>query len=135
MFIDIWDKVFKNKPSKICRRQPLKHLKGYSLTWTDHTPKIFLKAVSHKFFLDHYWIPCPIYCLLKGCFEFLMFELMFYCSICFKLPLLPLRLTFGGQCSIRFKFRTYNYFYILRLFDVLPNFLFTTSQTMRDYYL
>ena len=24
---------------------------------------------------------------------------------------------------------------ILRLFDVLPNFLFTTSETMRDYYL
>ena len=23
---------------------------------------------------------------------------------------------------------------ILRLFDVLPNFLFTTSETMRDYY-
>ena len=32
--------------------------------------------------------------------------------------------------------RTYNHFYnILRLFDVLPNFLFTTSETMRDYYL
>ena len=24
---------------------------------------------------------------------------------------------------------------ILRLFDILPNFLFTTSETMRDYYL
>ena len=29
-----------------------------------------------------------------------------------------------------------NHFYnILRFFDVLPNFPFTTSETMRDYYL
>ena len=34
------------------------------------------------------------------------------------------------------KFGTYNYFHnILRLFDVLTNFSFTTSETMRDYYL
>ena len=26
-----WDKVFKNGPSKICGRQPLKHLKEYGL--------------------------------------------------------------------------------------------------------
>ena len=26
-----WDKVFKNRPSKICGRQPLKNLKGYGL--------------------------------------------------------------------------------------------------------
>ena len=26
-----WDKVFKNGPSKICERQPLKDLKGYGL--------------------------------------------------------------------------------------------------------
>ena len=26
-----WDKVFKNGPSKICGRQPLKNLKGYGL--------------------------------------------------------------------------------------------------------
>ena len=31
---------------------------------------------------------------------------------------------------------TYNHFHdILRLFDVLPNFLFTISETMRNYYL
>ena len=31
---------------------------------------------------------------------------------------------------------TYNQLHnILGLFDVLPNFLFTTSETMRDYYL
>ena len=28
---DKWDKVFKNGPSKICGRQPLKKLKGYGL--------------------------------------------------------------------------------------------------------
>ena len=28
---NIWDKVFKNEPSKICGREPLKILKGYSL--------------------------------------------------------------------------------------------------------
>ena len=29
--IDKWGKVFKNGPSKICGRQPLKNLKGYGL--------------------------------------------------------------------------------------------------------
>ena len=38
-----WDKVFKNGPSKICRRQSLKNL----------------KAVLHKFYLAHSWILCP----------------------------------------------------------------------------
>ena len=28
---NIWDKVFKNGPSKICGRQPLKNLKVYGL--------------------------------------------------------------------------------------------------------
>ena len=31
MAIVIWDKVFKNGPSKIFGRQPLKNLKGYGL--------------------------------------------------------------------------------------------------------
>ena len=30
---------------------------------------------------------------------------------------------------------SYSQFHILRLFDVLPNFPFTTSETMGDYYL
>ena len=38
----IWDKVFKNGPSKICGRQPLKNLKGYGLL------KPFLKTVFHS---------------------------------------------------------------------------------------
>ena len=33
------------------------------------------------------------------------------------------------------KLNTCNHFHILGLFDVLPNFPFTTSETMRDYYL
>ena len=33
-------------------------------------------------------------------------------------------------------FGNLNHFHnILRLFDVFPNFLFSTSETMRDYYL
>ena len=38
---DIWDKVFKNGPSKICGWQPFKILKGYGL---------FKQTISHKFF-------------------------------------------------------------------------------------
>ena len=36
-----WDKVFKNGPSKVCGRQPLKNLKGYGLLEADHTPSNF----------------------------------------------------------------------------------------------
>ena len=49
----IRDKVFKNGPSKICGRQPLKNLKGYGLLEAVHTPSNFLKAVFHKFYLGH----------------------------------------------------------------------------------
>ena len=42
---DNWDNVFKNGPSKICGKQPLKKLKGYGL----HNPSNFLKAVFHRF--------------------------------------------------------------------------------------
>ena len=37
----IWDKVFKNGPSKICERQPLKNLKGYGLLKQTIYLKIF----------------------------------------------------------------------------------------------
>ena len=47
------EKVFKNGPSKICGRQPLKNLKGYDLLKADHAHSIFLKAVFHKFYLVH----------------------------------------------------------------------------------
>ena len=50
---NIWDEVFKNGPSKICGRQPLKNLKEYGLPKADHTPSYFLKVVFHKFYLVH----------------------------------------------------------------------------------
>ena len=31
IYYNIWDEVFKNEPSKICGRQPLKNLKEYGL--------------------------------------------------------------------------------------------------------
>ena len=49
----IWDKVFKNGPSKICGRQPLKNLKRYGVRKADYTPSHFLKAVFHKFYSVH----------------------------------------------------------------------------------
>ena len=36
-----WDKVFKNGPSEICGRQPLKNLKGYDLLRQTVPPQIF----------------------------------------------------------------------------------------------
>ena len=49
-FLDhIRDKVFKNWPSKICGRQPLKNLKGYPF-------RFFKGYVFHKFYLVHSWI-------------------------------------------------------------------------------
>ena len=56
----MWDKVFKNGPSKICGRQSLKNLNGFSLLKADHDPSNFLKAVFHKFYLVHSWILCLI---------------------------------------------------------------------------
>ena len=41
------DKVFKNGPSQICRRQPLKSFKGYGLPKAYYIPSNFLKAVFH----------------------------------------------------------------------------------------
>ena len=51
--IDKWDKVFKNGPSKICGRQPLKNLKEYGLPEACHTPSNFLKVAIRKFYLVH----------------------------------------------------------------------------------
>ena len=55
----IWVKVFKNGPSRICGRQPLKYLKWYDY----HIASKFLKAVFHKFQLVHFWMSWPIYML------------------------------------------------------------------------
>ena len=45
---------FRILPSRICGRQPLKNWKWYGLALN------FLKAVFHKFYLAHSWIPWPI---------------------------------------------------------------------------
>ena len=51
----IWDKVFKNGPSKICGRKSLKNLKGYGLLkfFKGCRPQIllgpFLNSLSHFF--------------------------------------------------------------------------------------
>ena len=41
ILLDKWDKLFKNGPSKICRRQLLKDLKGYGLLQTIVSLQIF----------------------------------------------------------------------------------------------
>ena len=65
--LNIWDKVFKNGPSKISGRQPLKNLKWYGLPQqTNHITSNFLKDVFHKFYLIHSWILCPIYFALSA---------------------------------------------------------------------
>ena len=63
-----WDKytcvkVFKNGPSKICGRQPLKNLKEYGLPRAGHTPSNYSKAVFHKVYLVHSWIVCVPYAI------------------------------------------------------------------------
>ena len=58
----IWDKVFKNGPSKICERQPLKDLKEYDLPKADHNPSNFLKTVFRNFnwSILEYFVPYGI---------------------------------------------------------------------------
>ena len=42
----------------------------------------------------------------------------------------------GSRLNFVNSFRPINHFHnVLRLFDILPNFPFNTSETMRDYYL
>ena len=43
----IWDKLFKNGPSKICGRQPLKNLKEYSLLKQGDLQKIVYVLASN----------------------------------------------------------------------------------------
>ena len=48
----------------------------------------------------------------------------------------PLLNQLSGKVTLwKIFYLTYNQFPILRLFDVLPNFPFTTTETMDDYYL
>ena len=56
-----WVKIFKNRLSKICGRQPLKNLKWYGLPSKPSKPHHvrFLAPVFHKFYVNHSWIPWP----------------------------------------------------------------------------
>ena len=45
LYIEKWDKVFNNRPTKICGRQPLKNFKGYGLL--NHTSERLL-LIIHK---------------------------------------------------------------------------------------
>ena len=44
-----WEKIFKNGPSKICGRQPLKSLKGNGLLRQTIPPQIFYRLSSTNF--------------------------------------------------------------------------------------
>ena len=42
----------------------------------------------------------------------------------------------SSNCLLKLKLGAYNHFHnILRYFEVLPNFPFTTTETIRDHYL
>ena len=49
---NIWNKVFKNGPSEICARQPLKNLKWYGLLKLFELSKDCLPQISHGPFLN-----------------------------------------------------------------------------------
>ena len=54
----------------------------------------------------------------------------------FNLYALPSPINMRTKATYKVSPYCYNHLHnILRLFDVLPNFHFTTSETMRDYYL
>ena len=75
LFYNKWDKVFKNRPSKICGRQPLKDMKDYDL---------FRQAVFHKFYLADSWMLCPKCCMkgLRKSFVISNNEYHFLCHHC-----------------------------------------------------
>ena len=52
------DTVFKNGPSKICGRQPLKNLKRYGLLKQTISLQNFWRLYSTKFYFVHSWIFC-----------------------------------------------------------------------------
>ena len=55
--VNIWVKVFKNGASKIRGRQPPKKFEVIWFASADYITSSFLKAVFHKFYLLHFWIP------------------------------------------------------------------------------
>ena len=56
---DIWDKILKNGPSKICGRQPLKNLKRYGLPKAVHIPSNFerLSSTNVTWSILEYFVP------------------------------------------------------------------------------
>ena len=65
LLIKIWGKVFKNGPSEICGRQPLKKLKLYGLFKQTISLQTFLRLSSTNFTWSIFWILCPIYRLVR----------------------------------------------------------------------
>ena len=63
--IDIWGKVFKNRPSEIAGRQPLKKFEVYGLLKQTIAPQNFLRLSSINFIWSilEYFIPCV--CLFR----------------------------------------------------------------------
>ena len=54
----IWDKVFKNEPSKICGRQPLQNLKGYGLFKQRLSSTNFIWSILEYFVQYISWYNC-----------------------------------------------------------------------------
>ena len=50
-----WVKLFKNEPSKICRRQPLKNLKWYGLLHPNIGKTVAVKIISHLSIFKKLW--------------------------------------------------------------------------------
>ena len=64
---NIWDKILKNGPSKVCGRQPLKNLKRYYCLSTPY-PFKFFKGFLPQILLGPLLNTCPIWCLLDVMF-------------------------------------------------------------------
>ena len=70
----IWDNIFKNEPSKICGRQPLKNLKWYGLF-----KQMFLQClISNLFVVLKYETMMHLFVLVCFFFKFVRMELRNY---------------------------------------------------------
>ena len=80
---NLWDKVFKNGPSKICGRQPLKKLKGYEgICLSRPYPFKFFRGCLPQMLLSPIdsWMLGPISCVLspmKAFFKMTFLEIFF----------------------------------------------------------
>ena len=71
--------MFKNGPSKICGRQPLKYLKGCGLPKADHTSSNFLKGCLPQILLGPF-----LNTLFLNSFNFLLAFLFVYLWVLFR---------------------------------------------------